>query len=140
LLTICGKSIAGIQARLRQYSAEIPPSQWIRAAKYNETQLIDKRHPTRKDLDEAVPDNPTILVHDSGKLCVLNSMALTLLGITKNAPDHSGGYIGRDEKPGILMESSMAETKQWRKEFLHWTRRNCNKASVWPTGSIFHME
>lgn len=94
------KSIAGIQARLRQYSAEIPPSQWIRAAKYNETQLIDKRHPTRKDLDEAVPDNPTILVHDSGKLCVLNSMALTLLGITKNAPDHSGGYIGRDEKTG----------------------------------------
>ncbi len=94
------KSIAEIQVRLRQYSAEIPPSKWIRAAKYNETQLIDKRHPTRKDLDEAVPNNPTILVHNSGKMCVLNSMALSLLGITKNTPYHSGGCIGRDEKTG----------------------------------------
>lgn len=94
------KSIAEIQARLRRHSEGISSSKWIRAAKYNETQLIDKRHPSRKDLDKVVPDNPTILVHDSGKICVLNSMALTLLDITKNTTDHSGGYIGRDEKTG----------------------------------------
>ena len=61
-------------------------------------QLVDKRHPTRRDLDEVTPNNPTILVHDSGKLCVLNSLALQLLGITKNTPDHPGGHIGRDEQ------------------------------------------
>jgi predicted amidohydrolase YtcJ len=94
------KSIAEIQDRLRRHSEGISSSRWIRAAKYNESQLIDKRHPTRKDLDEATPHNPTILVHDSGKQCVLNSLALQLLGITKDTPDHSGGYIGRDENTG----------------------------------------
>lgn len=94
------KSIAEIKSRLRQHSQKLSSCKWIRAAKYNETQLSDKRHPARKDLDESTPDNPTILVHDSGKICVLNSLALQLLGITKNTPVHSGGYIGRDENTG----------------------------------------
>ena len=92
------KSIVEIQDRLRQYSEGISASRWIRAAKYNETQLVEKRHPTRRDLDEVSPNNPIILVHESGKLCVLNSLALKLLGITKNIPDQPDGHIGRDEQ------------------------------------------
>lgn len=92
------KSIAELQARLRQHSEGISASKWIRAAKYNERQFVDKRHPTRRDLDEVSLNNPIILVHDSGKLCVLNSLALQLLGITKNTPDQPGGHIGRDEQ------------------------------------------
>ena len=94
------KSLAEIQARLRQHSECISTAKWIRAAKYNEAQLVEKRHPTRKDLDEVTPNNPAILVHDSGKLCVLNSLALKLLGITKNTPDQTDGHIGRDDKTG----------------------------------------
>jgi hypothetical protein len=92
------RSISDLQARLRKYSEDIATSKWIRAAKYKEAQLVEKRHPTRKDLDEATPNNPTILVHESGKRCVLNSLALQLLGITKNTPDPTGRHIGRDEK------------------------------------------
>lgn len=92
------KSIADLQDRLRQHSEDIFAHKWIRAAKYNEAQLVEKRHPTRKDLDKATPNNPTILVHDSGKLCVLNSLALKLVGITKNTPDQPGGHLGRDEQ------------------------------------------
>jgi hypothetical protein len=97
---LMAKSIAEIQARLRQHAKGIPLSKWIRAAQYNESQLIDKRHPTKEDLDEVTPNNPTILVHNSGKLCALNSMALKLLGITKETPDQDGGHIGRNIKTG----------------------------------------
>ena len=37
------KSIVEIQDRLRQHSEGISASRWIRAAKYNETQLVEKR-------------------------------------------------------------------------------------------------
>lgn len=94
------KNIAEIQARLRQHSEGISTAKWIRAAKYNETQLVEKRHPTRKDLDEATPNNPTILVHDSGKICVLNSLALKLVRITKNTSDRPDGHLGRNDKTG----------------------------------------
>jgi hypothetical protein len=94
------KSIAEIQDRLRQHSECISTAKWIRAAKYNESHLLEKRHPTRKDLDAVTPNNPTILVHDSGKLCVLNSQALKLLDITKNSSDQPDGHIGRDDKTG----------------------------------------
>jgi predicted amidohydrolase YtcJ len=94
------RSIADIQYRLRGHADSVPRSKWIRAAKYNEAQLAEKRHPTRRDLDEVTPNNPAMLVHDSGKLCVLNSLALQLLGITMNTPDPPGGHIGRDEQTG----------------------------------------
>jgi len=94
------KSITEIQARLSQHAEGIFPHKWIRAAKYNESQLLEKRHPTKKDLDAVTPNNPTILVHESGKLCVLNSLALKLLDITKNTSDQPDGHIGRDDKTG----------------------------------------
>jgi len=87
-----------IQARLTEAAKARTGTQWIRAAKYNDTHLAEGRHPTRWELDEACPNNPVILVHDSGKCCVLNSLALQSVGITKDTPDPAAGQIGRDNR------------------------------------------
>ena len=73
-------------------------------------QLAEKRYPTIADLDELFPDNPVVLVHASGHICVANSYALKLAGISENTPDPEGGTIRRingTKKPdGVLFENA----------------------------------
>lgn len=94
------KDIAGIQAGIRRRAERAPAGRWVRAAKYDEFHLAGRRHPNRWELDKAAPRNPAILVHSSGSICVLNSLALSLLGITRETPDPPGGRIGRDPETG----------------------------------------
>ncbi len=93
-------SIQDIVERLRTRAASAPPDAWIRATGYNEFYLREGRHPTRRDLDAAVPDRPVRLTHRSGHAVVLNSPALALAGIHKDTPDPVYGVIERDEATG----------------------------------------
>jgi len=101
-------SIADIQAQIRKQAQQLLEGTWIKAVGYNEFYLAEKRHPNRYDLDEAVPHHPVKLVHRSGHACVLNSVALSLVGISKESPEPPGGMIERDldsgEPNGILYE------------------------------------
>jgi len=94
------RSIPDIQARLRARASEVSRGVWIRATGYNEFYLPGKLHPTRHDLDVAAPSNPVRLVHRSGHACVLNSMAMSLLGIDASSEDPPGGVIDRDPATG----------------------------------------
>jgi hypothetical protein len=94
------KDVAGIQVGIRWRAERTPEGKWVRAAKYDEFRLVGKRHPNRWELDEAAPRNPVVLVHSSGSICVLNSPALSLLGINRETPDPPGGRIGRDPETG----------------------------------------
>jgi len=94
------QSIAGIQACVRRQAEKAPRGKWVRAAQYNESLLAEKRPPNRRELDEAAPDHPVILIHYSGGTCVLNSLALQLAGITRETPEPQGGHIGRDPVTG----------------------------------------
>jgi len=101
-------SIADIQAKIREQAQKLAPGSWIRATGYNEFYLTEKRHPNRWDLDEAAPNHPVKLAHRSGHASVLNSLALSLAGISAQTPEPSGGLIDRDlesgEPNGILFE------------------------------------
>jgi len=101
-------SIAEIQAKIREQAQKVPPGTWIRAAGYNEFYLAERRHPNRWDLDQAAPHHPVKLVHRSRHACVLNSLALSLVGISMESPEPPGGMIDRDldsgEPNGILYE------------------------------------
>ncbi|MSQ12554.1 MAG: amidohydrolase [Dehalococcoidia bacterium] len=80
---------------------------WLRAWGYHESQLKERRHPTRRDLDAALPDRPVRLAHRSGHAHVLNSAALREVGITETSPDPPGGVIERDKRgapTGVLFE------------------------------------
>jgi predicted amidohydrolase YtcJ len=102
------KSIADVKAAIRRLAEKTPPGQWLTGTDYNEFYLAEKRHPHRRDLDEAAPDHPVVLAHRSLHACVLNSRALSLAGITKETPEPPGAVIDRDldsgEPSGLLFE------------------------------------
>ncbi len=102
--------IPAIQARLREMSARTPEGSWVTGSGYVEYQLREGRHPTRDDLDLAVPDRPAVLYHTSLHACVLNSAALQAAGFADGQPDPPGGAFGRDRGGrlnGVVFESPM---------------------------------
>ena len=72
--------IAAIQARLREAADGTPQESWVMGSGYVEYKLAEQRHPTRADLDAAVPDRPAVVYHTSLHACVLNSAALREAG------------------------------------------------------------
>ena len=60
----CGQpsapDIAAIQARLRQAAERTPDGSWVTGAGYAEYKLREGRHPTRAELDAAVPNRPDV--------------------------------------------------------------------------------
>jgi len=93
-------SILDIQKEIRKLTQDLPPGNWIRAEGYNEFYLAEKRHPTRWDLDKATSVHPVELTHRSGHAHVLNSLALALVGISRETPEPLGGIIERDWETG----------------------------------------
>ncbi len=100
------RSIADIQSKIQEMSQELTPGSWIRARGYNDFYLREKRHPTRLDLDLASSIHPIRITHRSGRAHVLNSLALKLVGISKDTPDPPEGLIDREiatgEPTGLL--------------------------------------
>ena len=102
------RSIADIQHALAAAARSPAPGAWLRAIGYDESALAEQRHPTRWDLDAAVPDRPVRLLHRSGHAMVLNSVALALAGIDIAAEEPPGGTIARrlddGEPTGLLID------------------------------------
>jgi hypothetical protein len=88
------RSLSDIQKAIRRLSLTLPPGAWIRGRGYDEFHLKEKRHPTRRDLDQAAGDHPVKISHRSGQAHVLNSLALSLAGISGTTPDPPDGLTG----------------------------------------------
>ena len=102
--------IPAIQARLREAAGKTPEGSWVTGSGYVEYKLREGRHPTRADLDEAVPDRPAVLYHTSLHACVLNTAALAEAGFEDGQPDPPGGAFGRDREgrlDGAVYEGPM---------------------------------
>jgi predicted amidohydrolase YtcJ len=102
--------IAAIAARLRQAADRTPAGSWVTGSGYVEYKLAEHRHPTRADLDAAVPDRPAVIYHTSLHACVLNSAALREAGFADGQPDPPDGALGRDGQgrlTGVLFEGPM---------------------------------
>lgn len=95
------RSVADIQAALRDKVRDIEGEQWMRAANCDFSALAEGRPPNRRELDEAAPRLPVLLLERSGQHCVLNSRALELCGITAGTPDPAAGKIHRDPATGL---------------------------------------
>jgi len=103
-------TIPAIVERFRAKAAALPAGTWITGRGYNEADLPESRHPTRYDLDAAIPDHPVALTRTCGHMIVANSLALKLAGITASTPNPPGGVIVRDEggePTGLLQETAM---------------------------------
>lgn len=96
-----------LKERIAAAARAARPGEWVQARGYDHTELHPARHPTRRDLDERAPSIPVILRRRCGHVCVANSLALQMAGITASGPDVPGGRIDRDERgepTGVLRE------------------------------------
>lgn len=101
------RNIAELLRTVREYRQAHPEQEWVVSGEgWHIEKLEEKRYPTRRELDEAVPDRPVYLPRVGHVACV-NSVALKLAGIGPDTPDPTGGKICRDaqgEPDGLLIE------------------------------------
>jgi predicted amidohydrolase YtcJ len=106
-------TIADLQTTMRNYIQSSPIVKNYNVAigfNYDDSQLTEKRHPTRHDLDAISTSIPIVIMHQSGHLGVYNTKALELMGVTAESKDPSGGVIGREadgKTPnGVMQENA----------------------------------
>jgi predicted amidohydrolase YtcJ len=72
-------TMAKLGRALGAAAGRVPPGCWVRGYGYDEFYLHERRHPTRYDLDRAVPGRPVRIRHRSRHASVLNSSALRIV-------------------------------------------------------------
>ena len=105
-------SVAEILKCIAAHAGQSSGAGWlIAAANFHTDELLERRLPTRAELDEVCPDRPLVLdqrTHDA----IVNTRALRLAGIDRNTPDPVGGHIERDSRgdpTGLLVERPAAQ-------------------------------
>ena len=89
-------TIAGLQAEISHFIATSPIAKNYKVAigfNYDDSQLVEQRHPNRHDLDAVSTEIPIVVMHQSGHIGAYNSKALEIMGITAETPDPAGGVI-----------------------------------------------
>lgn len=94
------RSIADGLKQIAAVAKEKPPGTWIIVAGgWWPTQFSERRLPTRAELDAIAPKHP-VYIQLLRQAAVLNSSALTAVGIGRETPDPPGGRFERDPKTG----------------------------------------
>jgi predicted amidohydrolase YtcJ len=91
------RSIAEIQAAIRERAEAKEAGEWVLGFKYDDTKTRERRPLTTADLDAATTGHPVLITHRGGHTAYVNSAALGIAGIDDRTPDPSGGHIVRDE-------------------------------------------
>lgn len=100
-------SIDELKEAVAKKAAEVGPGEWVIGAGWIESQFKENRMPNRKDLDEAAPDNPVMLVRLFA-VTAANSLALKKADIGKGFVPEAG-RVDLDESgepTGILREAA----------------------------------
>ncbi len=100
-------SPAEIQKRVKAYADAHPDKPWILGMGWSYPVFAPSGLPTKKVLDDVVPDRPVHLIAYDGHTSWANSKALEMAGINRQTPDPPNGKIVRDENgeaTGALLE------------------------------------
>lgn len=106
-------SIDKMITALKAYKKDnnIADGEWIYGWGYDESQLAEQRHPTKNEIDKALPNNPVYLQHTSGHMGVANSKGLKEMNVTADSKNPEGGNIARvkgsSEPNGLVQETAM---------------------------------
>lgn len=103
-------NIAEMQTALRNY--KLPEGVPLTIGNgYDDSQLAERRHPTRADLDAVSATMPILIIHVSGHFASMNSAMLKLVGYGPDTPDPQGGVIRREadgKTPnGVIEETAL---------------------------------
>jgi hypothetical protein len=103
-------SIAQLQDALRSFAQQQSAPVLIGNG-YDDSQLAERRHPTRSDLDAVSENVPILVLHVSGHFASMNSAMLNLAGDGAETPDPTGGVIRRESDGktpnGVIEETAM---------------------------------
>jgi len=106
-------SISEFKQAVQQHAERFPEMNWVLGVKWDHSKW--DRYPNRHDLDEVVPDRPVFLYRACWHICVCNSKALEVVGIslTPSSPlIVEGGFIDVEEDgitpTGILRENAVS--------------------------------
>ena len=66
-------SVQELVERVKAFSARLPEGAWLLGRGYNEAAMIEKRPPTRIDLDRAERRRPVVLTRTCGHIYAVNS-------------------------------------------------------------------
>jgi predicted amidohydrolase YtcJ len=108
------QSIDDLKRAVKKRAAATPSGNWIVGRGYIDTELAEKRHPTRWDLDEAAPEHKVFIGRTCGHIAAVNSRTLNEFGVSADMPDPEGGKIQRSETgdpTGVLFEQAMFRIK-----------------------------
>jgi predicted amidohydrolase YtcJ len=89
------RSIAAIQAALRERAAKTPPGGWIIGFMYDDTKTSEGRPLTKADLDAASMDHPILVNHRGGHTSYVNTKAMSAADVNEKTPDPEGGKFER---------------------------------------------
>ncbi|MFX1520366.1 MAG: amidohydrolase [Promethearchaeota archaeon] len=106
------KSISEVMEMIKTKVTELPKGTWLKGHGWDESNWIEKRYPTKKDLDPVSPDHPVVLTPFYWHTITVNSKALELakIDVDGQTPDPLGGKIDRaptGEATGVLKEEAM---------------------------------
>jgi predicted amidohydrolase YtcJ len=96
-------------AAIRAYADANPDVPWILGGGWS-MDVFPGGTPTKDPLDEVVPDRPVFLPNRDGHSGWVNSVALKIAGVTRDAAEPADGRIERDERgepSGTLHEGAM---------------------------------
>jgi predicted amidohydrolase YtcJ len=99
-----------LQDRIVAHGRRLPPGSPVVATRFDDETLVERRLPTRSDLDATFSDRPVVIYRYCGHIAVANSRALAESGITETSRDPDGGVIDRDvngQPTGVLRETAV---------------------------------
>lgn len=104
-----------IEQRLQEFVKRngVEKGKWVRADGFDHHSLSEKTHPTRRELDAALPDHPVMVVYKSGHVGIFNTKALERLGIDKDTKVPEGGKLEFEngELTGYMEENAFIENQ-----------------------------
>ncbi len=101
-------SVAALLVKVRGEAAKVPAGQWIIVAgsSSSQTRFVERRLPTRAELDTVAPGHPVMFLNGSHE-AVVNSAGLRAIGITRGTSELKGAHIDLDadgEPTGVVKE------------------------------------
>lgn len=97
--------------RIEEFAAKLPKGRWVLNGNWDHENWKPANLPTRQLIDTVTPDNPVFINRLDGHMCLANSLALKLAGVTRDTKDPDGGTVVRDangEPTGVLKDAAMS--------------------------------
>jgi predicted amidohydrolase YtcJ len=92
------ETIGDVLAYVASRAETLGPGRWVVVRQVFVTRLLERRYPTRDELDRAAPRNPVLFA--TGPDASLNSMALKLSGIDRDFRPEGPGKVEKDPSTG----------------------------------------